>query len=220
MRFCVCLCLRLCRDVLVRPTDPEINQKGLGGPGGLTKEVLEHWDSYRYEAAQHNTIAQHRTQHQMDAVASCRRASIPNRRVSACELTTQPATNLTILRALALYAAGAAAAGCALTRTARTMRSPERVRRCGTSGGRGSSRSLRCAGRSRIIDTYRWTAIAGTSMHPPTTPTPPDRPLSFPACACVRACVHMWLDLSGPVWTCLYLLCATTFGCPSFVRVL
>jgi hypothetical protein len=79
MRFCVCLCLRLCRDVLVRPTDPEINQKGLGGPGGLTKEVLEHWDSYRYEAAQHNTIAQHRTQHQMDAVASCRRASIPNR---------------------------------------------------------------------------------------------------------------------------------------------
>ena len=34
-------------DVLTRPTDPAIQQAGLGGPGGLTKEQLEHWDSFR-----------------------------------------------------------------------------------------------------------------------------------------------------------------------------
>eukprot|EP01046_Picozoa_sp_COSAG06_P041854 COSAG06_NODE_5253_length_3605_cov_72.692812_2_plen_55_part_00 len=41
-------------------------QKCRFSQGGLTKEVLEHWDSYRYEAAQHNTIAQHST-----ATAGC-----------------------------------------------------------------------------------------------------------------------------------------------------
>ena len=33
--------------ILVRPMDPDIGQAGLGGTGGLTKEVLEKWDSFR-----------------------------------------------------------------------------------------------------------------------------------------------------------------------------
>jgi hypothetical protein len=44
--FCLLIRCSL-RDVLIRPTDPEIHQKGLGGPGGLSKETLERWDSFR-----------------------------------------------------------------------------------------------------------------------------------------------------------------------------